>query len=189
VSATGRSDVRDPLDFYMTPTWATLALLDRTPWALESKVLEPGCGNGGILTVLVDKGISTYTGIEIDPRRVGLCHMQGLEHVIEGDYLNPESYWGQYDLAIGNPPYKLAFPFVQRALKDAKLVAMLLRLNWMASIGRREFHAGNPAHILVLDKRPGFREDGKTDATEYGWFVWGDDQPGRWEVLNTAKFR
>jgi hypothetical protein len=54
-------------------------------------------------------------------------------------------------------------PFVERALHlvsqapgSVRMVAALLRLPWLASAGRAAFHKANPAHILVLSKRPEF---------------------------------
>ncbi len=37
--------------------------------------------------------------------------------------------------------------------------------------------------VCVIPRRPSFTGDGKTDATEYAWFLWGTDRPGTWSIL------
>lgn len=88
-----------------------------------------------------------------------------------------------------NPPYTHALEFVKVGLSLTRsssvegVVAALLRINWMAGQGRRDFHQAWPCDVWVLPKRPSFTGDGKTDATEYAWFVWGAEYGGRWKVL------
>ena len=68
------------------------------------------------------------------------------------DALDPDRSWGKPELVVMNPPFKLAMAFVQRALVEvlprglgrAGTVAALLRLNWLASLGRAAFHRRHP---------------------------------------------
>lgn len=181
MSATNRSDVRRDLDFYETPAWCTNAILDQLPTCPTASVLEPGCGTGAIARVLRERGFSNVTGIELDPLQAEQAKQEC--YTVAGNFLDPLRYWGVYDLVIGNPPCSEAEAFVRRARSLGDMVAMLLRLNWLSGQKRAEFHRQVPAHVYVLPRRPSFTGDGKTDATEYAWFVWGDDHPGRWEIL------
>lgn len=183
MSATGRSaasetgHVRHADDFYSTPAWCTRAIL---PWLkLSERMLDPCAGSGAILRVASEFWGSRCFGIEIDPQRAidsgSSC----------ADALDPKTFWGECTV-VTNPPYALAMQFVLRALLNAHgahEVAMLLRLNWLASQKRADFHRAHQADVYVLPKRPSFTPDGKTDATEYAWFVWGPGRGGRWSVL------
>lgn len=106
------------------------------------------------------------------------------------------------NLVIMNPPYLKAREFVEAALrwvrtttvkktseKKYATVAALLRLPWLASKGRVDFHQKNPSAIWVLPDRPSFTGDNKVDATDYAWFVWTKNpaiQPGTWKILDMA---
>ena len=71
------------------------------------------------------------------------------------------------------------------AIKNArKGVAFLLRLGFLASVQRAEFWKQNPpTRVIVLSKRPSFTGDGKTDRSEYAFFVWekgAERKPVEW---------
>lgn len=91
-----------------------------------------------------------------------------------------------FDLAIGNPPFSLAEPIIQHAVRMANVVTMLLRVDFLGSAERRWFWRleGADPTIRVLPDRPSF--DGKgTDSSTYAWFIWGADLSGhRVEVLD-----
>lgn len=187
MSATGRSDVRHADDFYATPAWATRAILPHlhSSGDLYRDLLDPCAGAGALLQVA--KTIAQQVrGIELDAGRAQVC---GLRYATCAnlDALGPES-WGAPDIVLTNPPYKLAREFADRALREVRpggTVAMLLRLNWLASQARADFHRANPSDVYILPRRPSFTGGG-TDATEYAWFVWGIGRGGRWSILNTA---
>lgn len=63
MTATGRSDVRHPDDFYRTPAWLTRAVLPHLDLPAHSHVLDPACGDGAILDVVREAGHLT-TGYE-----------------------------------------------------------------------------------------------------------------------------
>lgn len=183
MSATNRGAVRHELDFYETPSWCTEALLFQLSgnW---SKCVDLGCGTGSIGRQLV--GLMDVVGYEIDPGRAAVARSHGLD-VREIDLLTM-TCGGQYkdQLVIMNPPYEHALAFVyiaQMLVQKGGTVCALLRLNWLASKTRAQFHKDHPSDVLVLPRRPSFTGDGKTDATDYAWFVWGPGRGGRWQIL------
>lgn len=78
-------------------------------WALGGKrrgarVLEPGCGDGAFLGPLVEAG-ARVTAIELDPVEAAKARSL-VRGVVEGDALSwLESNPGEWDAAVGNPPY------------------------------------------------------------------------------------
>jgi methylase of polypeptide subunit release factors len=194
MSRAGRILDRRPDDHYVTPRWAVEALL-AGPLGIEEvrmtgDVLDPCAGSGAILKAL---GANSYKvrGIELDEQRAR--EVAAYANCEQGDSLKTVS-WGAPDAVVMNPPYLCALEFVTKALKVCHLdnphtkvggvVAVLLRLQWLSSQKRAAFHRDHPADILVLPRRPSFTMDGKTDAADYAWFVWGPGRGNRWAILN-----
>ena len=172
-------------DFVNTPEATTHALLNQI--GHYDRILEPAAGEGAII-----QAIRTWSdlkpnidGIEISPEHASVCQDAGLE-VLTGDYFEQQISPGKYDLIITNPPFSIAMEFVQHSLWLAGrkgTVAMLLRLGWLASLKRRDFHRAYPADVYVLSKRPSFSGDGKTDSADYCWLAWGPGRGGNWRVV------
>lgn len=188
MSATGRSDVRDPNDFYGTPSWAVRRYLDkRQHLPIDGRVLEPSAGNGAIIRAVNDWNL--------EPRfpfkwmAVELLHSDELLGLgvpcFFGDFFDEKvSATKKFDLCIGNPPYKHAQAFIEKALTLSHEVAFLLRLNFLESEERHDFFKKHPCDVHVLPNRPPFRADGKTDATAYAWFEFGGSHGGHFSILN-----
>ena len=177
--------MRPMLDFYETPSWAVRAILPELRVDATCKILDPGCGTGAILRVLGAAFPENYVqGIEKDEARYEACAASTDLDVEHGCFFSHQTKW---DLIVCNPPYVIAQEFVQHALTLAPLVCMLLRLPWIASQSRADWHRDNPAHINILPRRPSFTADGKTDATEYAWFIWGTSKAGTYSILNPEK--
>ena len=193
MSATGRGAVRHPDDFYATPAWCIEALLRGCPLS-SGRWLEPTAGDGAIAAeVLRHRHDVQWHLVEsrAEELRVGgglLSRMQRadfpLEHVDEveiRDFLTMPAPVQRFDVALGNPPFSLALEVIQHALTMANAVCMLLRINFLASQKRADWMRKNTPSIYVLPKRPSFA-NGKTDATEYAWFLW-DGKPSRVVIL------
>jgi len=174
-----KSLLRPMLDFYETPPWCVRAILPHLPAA--AKILDAGCGTGAILREIVkawpDREIC---GIEKEPGRCRVAEDAALPALL-GDFLLCTD---RFDLIVSNPPYSHALQFVQKAQDLAPVVCMLLRLPWLASMKRAQWHRDNPSHVFVLPRRPSFTGDKRTDATEYAWFLWGAGRPGAWTILD-----
>ena len=155
------------LDFFPTPGWATRALLTHVihiePTAT---VLEPAAGRGHMANVLLE-----YT-----PNVIAT-------DIVDCDFLKtpPQK---QFDWVITNPPFAKAQDFVLQALPLATIgVAMLVRINFLASAGRvyNLFYPHPPALIAVFSERIGFKygvtEPNVPTATDFCWVIWLKDKP------------
>jgi len=91
-------------------------------------------------------------------------------------------------LILGNPPYLEAAEHVEAALRimqHGEWLAFLLRINFFGSNGRRAFWARKKdrlRYLIPFTQRPKFRNN-KSDATEYGCFIWQKGWTGNAEIL------
>lgn len=142
-------------DLYETPQDVVDKLFKLIPVRKDWKYLEPCKASGRIYNMLP---IGSAWG-EI---RFGV------------DYLKTK--YPPQDVIVTNPPFSLAQEFVTKALTEAPVVIMLLRIGFLGSQKRKEWLQKNkPTTLIVLSKRPSFTEDGKTDGAEYAFFVWDKD--------------
>ena len=187
MSATGRSDVRDPSDHYATPAWAVRRLLERVqpPGGL---CLEPCAGEGAIIrAVAALRPDVLFHAVECREECIPILdHILHCQVAVHGSFQQVPAD-DRYTCVITNPPYRSALSFVQHALKFAPLVIMLLRLNWLASRTRHAWLWKHVPSVYVLPDRPSF-VDGTTDAADYAWMMWHREEnvAGLVEVLATT---
>lgn len=196
MSATGRGAERQEADFYATPAWCVWRLLERLPLP-HGDWLDPCIGDGAIPRAVRDwpgndNGRLTprWTGVEL---RHTPLHTSGLVAAYHrADFVErdcPPLGQRRFDVCLTNPPYSLALDFVRHARRRARIVAMLLRLNWLESDDRAwwlDAHPSNTPDVYVLPNRPSFKGNGTTDATAYAWMVWtaGRQRPAQIQVLD-----
>lgn len=175
-------DKRRALDDYPTPAWAIDCILPFLP--VGGSVLEPACGAGTVLGRLADRRlvpVDSMSGLEINPVRAEEARAAGYQ-VACVDALDPETIWPRADLILSNPPFRQAEAFCRKALASVAqggCVAMLLRLAFLESAARFDFHAQHPVTSLhVFSSRPSFTGDGKSDSAAYAWFVWNGTARG-----------
>lgn len=102
---------------------------------------------------------------------------------------------GKFKVGITNPPFHLTLQIVLHMLDMCDSVTILQRLNWLEGAPEREplryeFLQEFPPDVYTLPNRPVFTRNGLplvdsegnvkkgTDATAYGWFVWGEAWQG-----------
>lgn len=177
-------------DFYGTSDWITKAILPCLKKPIYKPVVfDPCAGDGAIYKAVSEVWTdSKFVGVEIDSCRKSFSNPD--YNTILGDYLKIDDLSQlayKPDILITNPPYSLAQEFIEKSLKllpDAE-IAMLLRLNFLGSKKRKEFNKDYPCNIYVSPRRPGFTNNGKTDATEYAWFVYNQDTTNKYYILDT----
>lgn len=99
----------------------------------------------------------------------------------------PPNLTDTVDLVIANPPFSHALRFLEVALQTAPRVAFLLPLAFLSSAKRRGFWQNAPLwRVLVLTKRPSFTGNGKTDSTDYAWFLFDSTATQRDDQLDLA---
>lgn len=165
MSATARGavsgHVREVDDFYRTPQSATLALLKAIDnWPQGSVLLDPGCGTGAILQAARTHGFPSHclVGLEMHHDRAHDARRNGFE-VSTCDAL--QSDWPDATVVVQNPPFSLAMEFIQAGIAwmaddGIREMAVLIRLNFMASAKRAAFWRKHPADLYVLSSRPSF---------------------------------
>jgi hypothetical protein len=138
--------------------------------------LEPAAGNGSIVRAIKRKDIA-WTAWELRKEtRPALATIVAPQRVHIGDFLKASASGevppNRFEVAITNPPFRLAQEFIDSGIRHARTTIMLLRLNYLASKRRWRFMTTMTPDVYVLPNRPSF-VGGKTDSVEYAWFVWG----------------
>jgi hypothetical protein len=114
--------------------------------------------------------IHLLDGIEMDRARAEIAQKVLPGGVYISNFL--QLMHSPYDLVIGNPPYSNSLEFVKRGLlwrRYGAPLVMLLRLNWLSSKERLQFHTEHPAHVHVLTRRPSFCVSVKCKVSACGW--------------------
>jgi hypothetical protein len=166
---------RVPRDAYMTPPALAMAICQRLKemaaspgfqaLARPDRILEPHAGAGAFVTA----ARAIWTAAEVCSE-----DLQG--------HAPPGSYRGGFNLVLGNPPFGVAEDEVQAAIKRLRpggLLAFILRLSFSAGVGRVPLYEAHPlVGLIPIAGRPSFTGDGRTDASEYGVFIWGSGLAG-----------
>lgn len=160
-----RKKDRNATDFYPTPPKVTEALIyllnDVVPGfeAHGYQVWEPACGDLAMSNVLDVHGHSV---ISTD---INTGH----------DFLTCKRPADCIDAIITNPPFSLASEFITRALKEAPVVAMLLKSQFWHAKKRQELFANNlPAYVCPITWRVDFLNGAKggRPTMEVLWTIW-----------------
>ena len=143
---------------------------------LPPALWECACGDGAIVLPLRAAGYRVHASD---------LHDYGLQDSVPGvDYLTAGVPAGCAGI-VTNPPYRDAEAFAAKAVAEVPYVALLLRLNWLESVGRLPFfRASPPARVWVSSRRlPMMHRAGWTGPVAasniaYAWFVWDAAPPG-----------
>lgn len=154
-------------------------------------ILEPGCGaKAPFACAGLVEGCPSITAIEnrkvfkgdkytpFDDFAEEFCASKDINFYEEKDFLNLESWWGgrKFDIIAANPPFSKALPFIWKSLdllQPHGVMIYLLRLSFLSSKQRMPLYAERPpAEVHILQRRPSFSYDGKTDMSEYAFYVW-----------------
>lgn len=148
-------------DFYPTPAWATLALLDHVvDIPSGTTVLEPAAGLGHMVRALEGRGLAVTA-----------------EDIATGkDFL--ERRHCDEEWIITNPPFSIAGEFVTHALELSPRVAMFVRFTFLESQKRFNsiFSTRPPTTVGLFTSRVSLAPDRIIEtggnAIAYVWAVW-----------------
>ena len=158
---------RESNDYYKTPKYAILALLEREHF--DGTIWEPACGDGAISRFLPGIVIST----DLYDRGYGEIGVDFLKEIRNVNHI------------VTNPPYKLAQEFVEHALKCVNgKIAMLLKLAFLEGQRRKPFFEKSPPRtVYVFSKRIDFGRGDKpgkgSGLLAYAWFIWEHRYTGK----------
>jgi predicted RNA methylase len=183
-------------DKYYTPHAVVCQCLRRVLPVVCQKprtVLEPCAGSGSITRLLhTSFPEAKIYAVDID----GTHKDRWQAHYSKvRDYLSMEPWSRQpvlVDLIVTNPPYSLALQFCERAITEARVVAVLVRQGFLSSQKRYKFFKRHPpSWVFLLPSRPSFAH-GSTDKYDYCWVVWdrsSSDTKVRWLPILRGKVR
>lgn len=163
------------LDYYPTPPWATRALMHHVLWdavgpiKMVNQTAWDPCAGGGHMVETLKEFCGEVFGSDIND--------YGAEFEIK-DFLSCSMPGDRYNWVITNPPFKWSARIAERALSHTRNVALLCRLQWLASVKRyAELFEFDPPSIVApfaerVHMMPGevVRNSGST--VDYAWFVW-----------------
>lgn len=164
-SANNANGLRKKSDFYETPYSMTEQLLEAELFDRTKTILEPACGEKAIVKVLNEN----WNNVEArDLIQTG------------HDFLACED---KYNYIITNPPFSLAFEFINKAKQIATdKFALLLPLSYLHGKARHDYvysdkdYGLETVHVFTRYPMLGnpLRDDGKykTGMMVYAWFVW-----------------
>lgn len=161
-------------DYYATPPKAVKQLLELENF--YNDILEPCCGGGHISQTLIDLGYNVESSDLFD---------RGFGNKTASIF----DLTGPYDKdIITNPPYKLAYEFVEKCLElvtEGHKVAMFLKLTFLETPRRYYLFKKYPIKkIYVSSNRLGCAKNGdfkhvdkdgeltEGSAVCYAWFIW-----------------
>jgi hypothetical protein len=158
------------LDAYPTPPAAVEALLrvERLPHC----IWEPAAGRGAIVNVLRDRGHAVIASDIVD---------YGFPLHFVGDFLKQTKAPIGTEATVTNPAYRIAVPFVERAIALSPLVILLLRWGFYEGHRKRRIqvleHAGLARIHLFRRRLEGMHRDGWNGPKarpwqSLAWWVW-----------------
>jgi len=177
-------------EFYPTPPWPTLRILERLAHLPGGPWLEAGAGDGSIIrAVNAVRSDVLWTAVELRAEcRVTLAQTGADVHIapfqrwahrrIESAAARLARGERPFRVAMFNPPFSQALAFVQACLELCDYVVCLQRLPWIGD--ERERHSYFSTNMPDVYSIGRIDFDGRGgDSIPYAWFVWGPTTRGR----------
>jgi hypothetical protein len=168
---------REPYDHYPTPLCVCRAAINVLPEDFyPGDVLDPGAGNGVWGKAISEKyPRALLCGVEL--RNISPDYDCYDVYQSSTDFLDIRGLMN-FDLIVGNPPYKHAEEFIQKSydlLYPDGYLLFLLRLSFLEGNKRyNNFYTSElkPKEVWVSVRRVSFTQDRKSDNTAYGIYLW-----------------
>ena len=165
-------------EFYPTPPSLAAKMVEVAREELcgmkPKEWLEPSMGDGALVEQMNAQGANCVIGVDPNinpkPKLRGFFHDLTIEEFLEAQ----EDL--EFGAIVGNPPFSLAEKHLRLLIpriEPGGVLVFLLRMTFLGSKSRVEFFKEHPpSKVIVLQERPSFTGDGKTDSSEYGLFIW-----------------
>jgi hypothetical protein len=170
LNASSHSDnERASNDYYATPRKAVISLLEMETF--QNKIWECACGEGHISKVLTESGFEVFSSDLID---------RGFGKTVDFLALEAKFHYNEGDI-ITNPPFAKANEFLLQAMDLLQFgckLAMLLRIQFLEGVKRREIFSTFPPKTILVSSRNmrcaknGDFENATGNASTYCWFIW-----------------
>lgn len=189
MSRAGARCERAPLDRYCTPPPLARAICDWLSLKVNQpprRIVEPSAGRGAFIEAARRKWpAANICAVDVDSSCAVDCKKSGANtflSVSTEDFVRTSktlTSTPKLDLIVGNPPYTLAQAHIESLLlilANNGTLAFILRINFLAGQDRSKTFwqgrgRGGFRGVVPFAERPSFL-NGRTDATEYGLFVW-----------------
>lgn len=178
-------------DLYETPSDCSMAICKRLEAVLklgdDPRIIEPSAGSGSF--VKAARAVwpqAIILAVDLHHENGKALHKAGATSYTTGRWQGQDVGGFGADLIVGNPPFSEAeehFRHAFNVVAPAGYVALLLPTSFLCSQTRckdlwRPTNAGGLIgfgglrYFFPIAERPSFTDDGGTDMTEYGVFVW-----------------
>lgn len=165
-------------DYYSTDPIAAEWLL-KIETNLSDSIWECACGENALSNIFKAHGKTVRCSDLV-------VRCDGIEQL---DFLQCNTPMPNTDI-VTNPPYKLALPFLEKALSivdEGRYVCMFLKLTFLEGKARRLFFEQNPPiRVWVSSSRlnclPNGQSKNQSSAVCYAWFVWKKGYKGYPEI-------
>ena len=166
-------------DFYPTPPPVTRALLRVVPFVPPLTILEPACGDGAMSEVLKSTGLEVISS-DLDDHGYG---------DIGVDFLDSTRTTSGPLAIVTNPPFKLAYEFIDHAINNFKAdhLCLLMKLVALEGISRSKLmHDTKLSRVYVFRNRIKLTRNGDDykngGMMAFAWFVWNRGWTGAPEI-------
>ena len=176
------SYTRDGLDWYVEPRWCDdlFFTVEKPP----GPIWDPASGDGNIPSAAHDAGHRVFATDKVY-RVLGEIRESWLDF-LKDDIVHIADNAGSI---VTNPPYRFASDFVVRARQIVPYVAVLVRLDFLASQRRKQL-VSEAARVWVMSKRPSMPpgqhiiDGGKVGSGQhdYCWIVWDQTHSGQTQI-------
>jgi hypothetical protein len=157
----------EPLFYYIPKSW---------------RVWECAAGDGNLVRGFEEAG---YTVFGTDKYYSGHARVDYLTQYPRG--------FGNWDIAITNPPFKYKDSFLARAYEIGRPFAFLLPLTALEGQKRQALYRQHGLQVIVLNRRVKFLTPGKKEGGAWfavAWYTWGLGLPESlifWDPTNPDK--
>lgn len=169
-----KSSRRREHDRYLTPQWATAALLHAVPELTGELLIDPCCGDARMVRQIRGR----FRGMllnDLDPSASAAgFHLDAAQAASWAHWLGLAGPgW-----VVTNPPFAHAGAIAWNALQAGHHLALLLRITFLEPTQARTWLTHRPPTALVVLPRIDFIGAGSVDSATYAWMLWGPVRPG-----------